>query len=312
MRRTIVFTVLAACLLSTPPFGLGQSTAEHATVIRETNLYVQPDINSASIGTVERGHDLAVLAHSHDWVQVLATLENQREVTGWVEGKGLVGTSTPQADQIVLGEAADSEAQASRRGGRKGAAQDAQHLYYWIYDAMPQSPLAGEALYRAADVRWQLEKADVSTLPSSKEMDPWARPQISEDGMKLVEKKFPRTKWADLAAYALIDNKLCGDWQGRAKCPEKETEIYEKYVAEHPQSPRAAEALYQAVWRQAALVDIYRSEEDAGKSAAAKTKATALAGRLTSQFPQSDWTARAAVLIFKINSGLAVYGAGSE
>jgi len=32
--------------------------------------------------------------------------------------------------------------------------------------------------------------------------------------MKLVIKKFSGSKWADLAAFHLIDNKLCGDWQG--------------------------------------------------------------------------------------------------
>ena len=41
--------------------------------------------------------------------------------------------------------------------------------------------------------------------------------------MKQVMKKYPGTKWADLAAYHLIDNKLCGDWEALATCPEKET-----------------------------------------------------------------------------------------
>ena len=40
--------------------------------------------------------------------------------------------------------------------------------------------------------------------------------------MKQVIKKFPGTKWADLAAYHLIDNKLCGEWEAQAKCPEME------------------------------------------------------------------------------------------
>ena len=44
------------------------------------------------------------------------------------------------------------------------------------------------------------------------------------------------------AAYHLLDNKLCGDWQGESKCPEREAEVYEKYADEHPQSPVAAEA----------------------------------------------------------------------
>ena len=78
------------------------------------------------------------------------------------------------------------------------------------------------------------------------------RHQIDEELMHEVEKKFPGTKWADLAAFNRIDNKLCGEWQGDPKCPEKETEAYEKYVNDHANSPKAAEALYEAAWRQGA------------------------------------------------------------
>ena len=46
---------------------------------------------------------------------------------------------------------------------------------------------------------------------------------MDEDEMRKVMKYFSGTKWADLAAFDLIDNKLCGDWQGSEKCPEQET-----------------------------------------------------------------------------------------
>jgi hypothetical protein len=38
-------------------------------------------------------------------------------------------------------------------------------LYYRIYDLFPASPLAAEGLYRAADIRWQIERSDVLTRP---------------------------------------------------------------------------------------------------------------------------------------------------
>jgi len=79
--------------------------------------------------------------------------------------------------------------------------------------------------------------------------------------MKQVMKRFPGTKWADLAAFHLLDNKLCGDWQGTSKCPDKEAEMYEKYVKEHSQSPSAPEALYRATFRRAALVEIYKTRK---------------------------------------------------
>ena len=121
-------------------------------------------------------------------------------------------------------------------------------------------------MYRSADIRWQLEKADVSSRPSARERESYLREGMEEKYMKEVIKKFPGTKWADLAAFHLIDNKLCGDWQGSSKCPVKESEIYEKYATEHPQSPAAAEALYDAAWRWSALIEIYKTEEEPKKS----------------------------------------------
>ena len=55
----------------------------------------------------------------------------------------------------------------------------------------------------------------------------------------------------------------------RRSVPEKESEIYEKFAAEHPDGPRTAQALYQAVYRQAVLKDMYAAEENDKKSEAA-------------------------------------------
>ena len=126
--------------------------------------------------------------------------------------------------------------------------------------------------------------------------------------MKLVMKKFPDTKWAELAAFHLIDNKLCGDWQGSSKCPEKEAEVYEKYAKEHSKSPAAAEALYDAASRRAALIEIYKTEEQPKKSDQSKSQAIAIAQQLISQYPQSDWSARGQTLLYLVEQGVPTYG----
>ncbi len=116
-----------------------------------------------------------------------------------------------------------------------------------------------------------------------------------------------------MASYAMIDNKLCGEWKGLAKCPDRESDLYEHYVHEHPQSPKAAEALYNAAWRQAALVDIYKTNNENDKSASARKKATALAQEIVSQYAaQTDWKARAMDLIYKLDQNVPVYGNQTE
>ena len=92
--------------------------------------------------------------------------ETERNVTGWIVDKGVITAATPDGDKIIFGEAVDSEAEASRRGGRKGAAQDAMRLYARLAEYFPTSPLAAEAAYRSADIRWQIEAIDAATRPS--------------------------------------------------------------------------------------------------------------------------------------------------
>ena len=297
--------------------------AERAALVREAVIYLSPDATSNKLGNAERGREVILLERSRNWLHVEALLgtahvadpdfvEDEdvegKTVSGWIIDTGLVWASTPNGDRIVYGTAVDSEDEASRRHGRRGAAQEALRLYFRVYDLFPTSPLAGESLYRAADIRWQVEKSDVMTRPSAREKDPYLRQGMNEDLMKQVMKKFPGSKWADLASFHLLDNKLCGDWQGSPKCPEKETEIYEKYVKEHPQSPSTPEALYQAASRQAALIEIYKTQEQPKKSDEAKKRALALAGQLASQYAQSDWSARGQMLLFLLQQGVPTYG----
>jgi hypothetical protein len=243
---------------------------------------------------------------------VFANLDRGKDVTGWIKGKGVVLPSTPNGDRIVYGEAVDSEAEASRRGGRRRAEDDAARLYYRVYEYFPQSSVAAEALYRAADIRWQIEKAEVMSRPSAKERDARLRRGMDEELMRLVKKKFPGTKWADLADFQLIDNKLCGDWQGLSKCPEDEAERYEEYAREHPNSPKLAEALYEAARRYAALITIYQTEGKSGEVGKARSKAMALVQRISGQAAQTDWGPRAHRLGFLIEQSVPLYGAAIE
>jgi hypothetical protein len=288
-------------------------------IIREGVIYISPDTNSAKLSNIVRGHEIVVLERTPGWAHVVGTVEynpeeeTQKNVTGWMLDKGIILPDTPDGDKIIFGEAADSEYQASERGGRRGAAQDALRLYAALAEYFPSSPLAPEASYRSADIRWQLDANDLATRPSAKLRDPSLRLPIDESYMKKVMKKYPGTKWADLAAYHLIDNKLCGDWEAQAQCPAKETDIYVKYVDDHPKSPKAAEALYKAAWRQAALITIYKSDNQPKKADDAAARSVSLSKRLIAQYPDAgDWTERAATLVYMVQTGIPAWGNNVE
>lgn len=317
---------ITTLLLLTALIVLGNTAllaAERGTLVREAVIYLSPDTTSTKLGQAELGRELILLEKSRNWLHVEAllgssqapdpafVLEDEDEgktLSGWVLDTGVVWASTPSGDRILFGAAVDSEDEASRRHGRRGAAQEALRLYRRIYDLFPTSPLAGEGLYRSADIRWQIDKSDMQSRPSAREKESYLRYGIDEQAMKQVIKKFPDTKWAQLAAFHLLDNKLCGDWQGASKCPDKEAELYEKYVKEHPESPAAPEALYRAASRRAALIEIYKTEEQPKKSEQSKSLAISLAQELVSKYPQSDWSSRGQTLLFLVQQGVPTYG----
>lgn len=307
--------LIAVCALVAAVPVVAMAAVERGIIIREAVIYIAPDASAAKLSNVGRGREVAITERSPGWLNVVATVETdpdqetERNVTGWIVDKGVVTNATPDGDKIIFGEAVDCEAEASRRGGRKGSAQDAMRLYARLAEYFPTSPLAAEAAYRSADIRWQIEAIDASTLPSSKQSDPSLKYQINEDHMKKVIKKFPGTKWADLAAYRLLDNKTCGDWAAEAKCPEMEAKLYLKYADDHAQSPKTPEALYKAAWRYSALIAIYKSNNDGKKAADSTSQAIAVAKRILSQFPDNtDWSTRAQRLLYMVQTNIPTFG----
>jgi hypothetical protein len=325
-------------MLLTAGVALGQTRAEkqaagydrsaRATVLHEANVYVAADADSQKISTVMPGHEIVVVQRSGPWVQVFANTDvgdeaneddankpefggDQDVVTpasGWIRDKGIVGPTTAGGDAIVFGAAANLEAEAEQPHAPKGAAEAAHLLYKRVPDYYPDSPLAAQAAWRAADIRWQLEKRDNSSLPSAKEQDAYLRPQIYEGAMKKLMKTYPGSTFAALAAYDLLDNKLCGDWQGLPKCPEMEAGLYEKYARQFPDGPKAAEALYNAVYRQGVVVTMYMVQDDSKRADEAVKRTVALAQNLKEQYPKSDYAARAASVAFRVQQGIPVYG----
>jgi hypothetical protein len=299
-----------------------------ATALRVTWLYIAPDTGSQKVDKVQIGREMVVAEKSGPWMRVYANTDIQEvsdkdapifghdetppPISGWMQAKGVVVETTPGGDLVLMGEAANQESLASDPRGPVNAAQCARLLYRRLVEMFPNSSYAAEAAWRAADIRWQLQKADASSRPSAKEKEAYLRDQMDEDELKKVIKLFPHTRQADLAAFTLIDNKLCGDWQGSPKCPEKESEDYEKYAAEYSDGPRTAQALYQAAYRQAVLTDMFAADGSDKKSDEAHTHARDLASRLKDKFPQSDFAARAAALVFKLDQGIPVYGIDRE
>lgn len=330
----------AALLLLSPAVLLAQKknkndqgnddTTARATVLHVANLYVQADSNNPPIATVTPGHEIAVMGRNGAWVNVFANTSEKEDqdpdnepefkdpnqanhqFSGWMHDQGIVGPTTPNGDAILYGAAAEYESQAAQPHAPKDAAEEAHLLYKRVVEYFPNSPLAPEAAFRAADVRWQLDKLDNSSLPSAHEQQAYLRPQIYEGDLKKVMKMYPDSPFAARAAYDLIDNKLCGDWQGLPKCPEQETQLYLKYADRYPGGPKSAEALYQAAYRQGVLVTMYGVDDDKKDADKAAQNCQAIADQLLQKYPKSDYAARAESIAYRVKQGIPIYGSDRD
>src|SRR5271170_3559032 len=344
MRSMRVSTVwrcsgmLAAALLLASAGAMGQkkgqdygSNAPRATVLHDANVYVAADADAQKVSLVTPGHEVVVVERSGPWTKVFANTDvgddaneddrnkpefsedaNVTPASGWIRDKGIVGPTTAGGDAILFGSAANFEEEAEHPHAPKGAAGAAHLLYKRVAEYFPDSALAAEASWRAADIRWQLEKIDASTLPSAKEQEAYLRPQLYEGELKKVMKNYPGSRFAALAAYDLLDNKLCGDWQGLPKCPEMETGLYVKYAQQYPDGPKAAEALYNAVYRQGVAVTMYAVQEDRKRSQAAAQRTQALAQDLKERYPKTDFAARGQSIAFRVAQGIPIYGSDRD
>jgi outer membrane protein assembly factor BamD (BamD/ComL family) len=303
----------------------GYDRAARATLVHPAIVYTTANDDAQHIAQVDPGHEVVVIERNGAWVRVFANTDTPDEqdesatpefstedapepASGWIHDKGIVTPTTANGDAILFGTAANLEDEAAQPHAPKDAAEEAHLLYRRVAEYFPDSPLAAKAMFRSADVRWQIDKADISTLPSAKEQEAYLRPQLYEGEMKQVMKLYPKSDYAALAAYDLLDNKLCGDWQGLPKCPEMEAGLYEKYADRYPDSPKAAEALYNATYREGVLVEMYQVGEERKRSEAAIANTQALANELKQRYPQSDYATRAASIAYRVAQQIPVYG----
>jgi hypothetical protein len=224
------FLLLIAVQAIAAPKSAPPSNGPKATVIRNTNLYVAPDPSSSRLAEVTPGREMVVLEKNGPWLRVFANTDEETSraqdapvfgheaaevpVSGWMQAAGVVSSETPKGDLVLFGAAASQEIDAALPKAPQSVAQAARLLYQRMGDLFPQSPLTPEAAWRSADIRWQLQKADVMSLPSAHEKDAYLREQIDDEELRKLRKNYPNSKWADLADWDLLDNKVCGD--GRA------------------------------------------------------------------------------------------------
>jgi outer membrane protein assembly factor BamD (BamD/ComL family) len=91
-----------------------------------------------------------------------------------------------------------------------------------------------------------------------------------------------------------------------------ETGLYQKYAQQYPDSPKAPEALYNAVYRQGVVVTMYTVQEDRKRAQSAAQRTQALAQELNEKYPKTDFAARGRSIAFRVSQGIPIYGSDRD
>jgi len=273
-----------------------QAALQKAIVLAPATLYLSPDKTSAKVGQVRPGMGIGIQSTSGNFVQIFAG------ASGWIENHGYVTLDNPQAPELIFGAAVGYENQAETLSGQDEAARDAARLYLSIYSDFPASTRAAEALYRGAEIPWEVKLSEMPRRRTPEER------QFPDDAMlRRVESKFPGTPWAARAAYQLIiEHFTCGDWTEKPQCVEKEIGQYKDYLGKYPSGPYSAEAAYDALYRAGIAWTLYSrpgAHQNPGKADQYKRQVAQEADAIARNYPGTDWAAQAALLAFKVGRG---------
>jgi hypothetical protein len=154
-----------------------------ATALRVTMLYITPSTSAQKVDKLQIGREMVVAEKSGAWLRVyintdIAEQHSDKDepwvggdaatppISGWIEAKGVVEETMPNGDQMLMGAAANEEAEASESARSRPTQRKARACSIGgLVEMFPNSPLAPDAMWRAADIQWQIQKSDFSALP---------------------------------------------------------------------------------------------------------------------------------------------------
>ncbi|MGH9468108.1 MAG: hypothetical protein ACRD1Y_12220 [Terriglobales bacterium] len=265
---------------------------QKAIALGAEKVHLSPDAGSAPVGNLTPGEQIGVQAVNGRYTQVFSG------ISGWITDHNYVLLSAPDADSVIFGAAVQWQ-QKANYDQSDTETSTAVRLYLSIYNYLPDSARAGEALYRGAALQWDTKVAELPGRTS-----PSFRLFPDDHLLHRVEGKYRGTPWAARAAYKLIiEHFSCGDWFEKPACIGKEANRYHDYVKQYPRSPDAAEAAYDALYREGIAWTIYRApgkNQDQKLAQQYRQRVADDASRLAQDYPATDWAARGVYLAFQV------------
>jgi hypothetical protein len=290
VRKSVLVSLVVWLL--TPTAGAA-AMAGRAVVTNNQRLYREARLRSKAIGRLTIGEEVTVTGRQGDLLEI--SLPNQK--AGWTLANGLIVLDENPHAAALLFEAADSMAESNSLDSWQAAAR----LFRMAAALATAGPYAAEAAFRAAELAWQ---AEIRQTGASSDKGSLA-------DLAAVTRTYAKSPAAARAAFLLLRNSLCEQWDGTPGCPAAEVGLISDYLRQYPNSVHAAEARYAIAYRHAALVEIYLAKDKAHfspeKAVEHKAKALAASEQLAQDPVATLWRVRAERLIWSLQNNVGVY-----
>lgn len=293
-RNVLTFSLGVGLLAPVAALGASPSTTSlRAVVTNDQRLYREARVESKTVGRIAVGEDATVIGREGTLLRI--TLPGER--SGWTLANGIVVLDDNPRAAALLYEAANEVARAESVEAWSAAAR----LFRKAATAASTGPYAPDAAWRAAELAWRAEHRRTGRISDA----------IKE--LEAVTRLFPKTRAAARAAYLLLRNELCEQWEGTPGCPLAEIGLISRYLEQYPDSEHAAELRYAIAYRHAALVEIYLQqpaphfspERAVEHKAKAREAVEALVGKHALE--AAAWAARGERLLWSLDNNIGVY-----
>lgn len=279
----------------------GPMPMRRAVALQGATLYISPETDSAPVGNIKPGDDIAVEDKAAGFLRVFDSCGEGCGVSGWAPAIPVAYLDDPGAPEAIYNQAMKLEAEAEKSRYDRPTTLTAAQMFYRIYDDFPPGPFTAEALYRSGALAWNMNMAD-----RPPRQDPIYRQFPDDSVLRKVIHKYPKTQWAARAQYLLLDERFtCGRWTQKPNCIGKEIDVYKDYLRQYPASPDAPDAEYQIVYRADAAWTIFNgtARHDADKAREFKALVASEAATLHRQFPGDPADVKAAALAAQVARG---------
>ncbi len=340
--KKIIFVFLLVGLILYTSFAFATNQQIGIIIYKEASVKSRPTYKAKTIANLNTGDEVTILGSTKNKYKKVKV----DKMVGWISEWAIIDLSIPKADAKLFVQASNYQDPTWRWFFWSPERYKlALRLYKRLIDYFPNSKYRAAALFRYGECA---ERIVVEVNKLKIKFEELKKSGIDKDYKKYlgldcyrkwglefefshlgdeyyyggdvyetIVQKYPKSEWADNAAYKLIQipfqHSRC--WEGHPGGPLAALKLCENFLKNYPNSELRPEALLHLGYLYRALYEIYSYVDkkeiynfyDLQKANAYRQKAINLYQKIVKEYPSTKYAAKAEVNIYEIEHGKNVY-----